>query len=135
MARKKLRPRLPWAAFARLLRLRIAAGPLVYCTVSGYEADVLVLLSGLPSYVAVRVFDPVAANVSRHLLAPTVAVQVSPLLAVTFTLPATTFRPLLTAKNTVTLLSLLGVRVAVPVIVVFVFSGVAVMDCVRLAAK
>ena len=95
----------------------------------------LALLLGLPVYVAVSVFDPAAANVTAHLPAKTVPVQVSPLLAVTVTLPPTAFTPLVTPKYTVTFSWFEGVSVAVPVIVVFVFSFVAVVDCVRLVPK
>ena len=68
--------------------------------------------------------------------AVTVPVQVSPLLAVTVTLPFTAVLvPLLTVKYTVTFRRFLGVRVAELVMAVLVPSSVAFVDCVRLVGK
>jgi hypothetical protein len=61
--------------------------------------------------------------------------HVSPLLAVTVTLPFTAVLvPLFTVKYTVTFRGFLGVRVAVLVIAVLVPKSVAVVVCVRLVA-
>jgi hypothetical protein len=73
-------------------------------------------------------------NVSTHLPLATVPVQLCPEAAFTVTLPATAVAvPLLTVKDTVTLSGF--VPATVLVIVVVVFSMVAVVDCSSVAAR
>jgi hypothetical protein len=68
-----------------------------------------------------------------QLPALSIPVQVCPVAAVTVTSPVTVFIPLLTAKYTVTFRGFVSGTALVMVVVVA--SGVAVTDCVRLAAK